>query len=66
MNSVSPSRKDLMLASSFLGLLTFVLEGIWSKAIIPVIPAISGVITWCLVSLFLFSIYGIQRKEVIK
>ena len=63
---VSHSRKELMLAASFLGLLTFVLEGIWTKAVIPLIPAISGIITWWLVSLFLFTIYGTRKKEVIK
>ncbi len=66
LGKVSPSRKKLMLAASFPGILTFLLEGIWTKSAIPLVTAISGIITWCLVSLFLFSIYGIQRKEVIK
>jgi hypothetical protein len=66
LGNVYPSRKELMLSASFLGILTFLLEGVWTKSAIPVVPATSGVVTWCLVTLFLFSNYGIQRKGVIK
>ena len=63
MNSCKISRIGIMFASAFPGLLVFLLEAIDLHQTTPLVPILSGVISWRLISLFLFTLYGTADRE---